>query len=334
MLMQIKKIFFLSLIVLLTCHYSKAQKQANNWLFGMYGWISFNSGAPQALSGGQFSNLEGSASISDANGKLLFYTNGISVWNNRHFTMPNGSDLMGSPSSTQSAVIVPSPSDKNQYYVFTIDDCIDSLAYGFRYSIVDMTLSNGLGDVTTKNQLLHSMTTEKITAVMHQDNQSIWVVTHGYKNNEFYSYLLTKSGIQFKPVVSTVGSIHYGSLLSSDVCGSLGSARGYMKTSPDGKRIALAVTRSDFVEIFDFDNTTGRVSNPSKIKIKEPYGLEFSPDGSLLYIGGWKDLPIQASLFQIDLTNNHITTLMAAPDFEFGAVQVGPDQKLYVYQME
>ena len=310
---------------------SMSQKQANNWLFGQNGWINFNTGTAVAQSGGMFSNLEGSASISDENGVLLFYTDGRYVWNKQHAIMTNGTGLKGSASSTQSAVIVPYPGNDKLYYVFTIDDCLDSLANGFRYSIVDMSLSNGLGEVTTKNQLLHSMTTEKITGVMHVDNKSIWVITHGYKNNEFYSYLVTASGIQFQPVVSETGSIHNGSLMGAkDVCGSLGSARGYMKTSPDGKRLAVAVTRSDFVEIFDFDNTTGKISNPTKISMTEPYGLEFSPDGSLLYIGGWKDFAHKANIFQVDLATNNVVALTTNSNVEFGAVQVGPDQKLYV----
>ena len=310
---------------------SMSQKQANNWLFGRNGWINFNSGTAVAQGGGMFSNLEGSASISDENGSLLFYTDGRYVWNKNHGIMANGTGLKGSASSTQSAVIVPYPGNSDLYYVFTIDDCLDSLANGFRYSIVDMSRSSGLGEVTTKNQLLRSMTTEKITGVMHVDNKSIWVITHGYKNNEFYSYLVTASGIQFQPVLSVSGSVHNGSLLGAkDVCGSLGSARGYMKTSPDGKKLAVAVTRSDFVEIFDFDNTTGRISNPTKIMMTEPYGLEFSPDGSLLYIGGWKDLTHKANLFQVDLSDNSVYSLTSGSDVEFGAVQVGPDQKLYV----
>jgi len=326
-----KFLALLFFLFLFSPHFVFSQKQANNWLFGQNAWISFETGVPVPHTGGMFSNLEGSASISDSNGKLLFYTNGQLVWNSQHAVMPNGTGLLGSASSTQSAVIVPNPGNANQYYVFTIDDCLDSLVNGFRYSIVDLSLQNGLGEVTTKNQLLHSMTTEKITAVVHSDNTSIWVITHGYKNNEFYAYLVTPTGIQFQPVVSTCGTIHNGTLLATDVCHSLGSARGYMKTSPDGKRIALAVTRSDFVEIFDFDNVTGRISNPSKkITLTEPYGLEFSPDGSQLYVGGWKDLTHKASVFQVDLASMQITTLATSPNGEFGAVQLGPDQKLYV----
>ncbi|MFC7667853.1 hypothetical protein ACFQT0_10980 [Hymenobacter humi] len=51
---------------------------------------------------------------------LLFYTNGETVWNRKHQPMPNGRKLMGSGSSTQSALIVPDPGSGNVFYIFTV----------------------------------------------------------------------------------------------------------------------------------------------------------------------------------------------------------------------
>jgi hypothetical protein len=40
------------------------------------------------------SHNEGTASIADSTGQLLFYTNGKKVWNRNHEVMQNGSGLL------------------------------------------------------------------------------------------------------------------------------------------------------------------------------------------------------------------------------------------------
>ena len=119
---------------------------------------------------------------------------------------------------------------------------------------------------------------EKITAVKHCNNEDIWIIAHGYgpiKGNKFYAYLISSTGLNTTPVVSTVGTIHDG----ADQ-GGRGNARGYMKAAPNGSKIALAIcfdgcplvssantcTTGSF-ELFDFDYTTGIVSNPINLFI-------------------------------------------------------------------
>jgi hypothetical protein len=97
------------------------QQEANIWYFGRYLGLDFNSGVPVPLNDGQLNTTEGVATISNSNGNLLFYTDGIRVWNKLHQVMPNGTNLFGNPSSTQSAVIVPKIGDTTRYYVFTVD---------------------------------------------------------------------------------------------------------------------------------------------------------------------------------------------------------------------
>src|SRR5690349_5705120 len=82
------------------------QGEANKWLFGNGGGLDFNTGSPVPFAGGQINTTEGSASVSDAAGNLLFYTDGITVWDRTHAMMPNGFGLLGGVSSSQSAMIV------------------------------------------------------------------------------------------------------------------------------------------------------------------------------------------------------------------------------------
>lgn len=303
------------------------QAQANIWYFGKKAGISFADQQAVSLSDGILTTTEGCATICDQSGKLLFYTDGVVVWNKNHQAMPNGKDLAGDPSSTQSAVAIQSAEKPNLYFLFTVDK--EAGSKGFCYSIVDMQLENGLGDVVEKNNLLKTPVTEKLTAVKHRNNVDTWIIVHGFGNKAFLAYLLTKKGVQKTPVISEIGSVHDDS-------------KGYLKASPDGTNLALAVENSNFFELFDFDNATGKVSNPLRLDLPEPdshpYGVEFSPDGSLLYgTAGAK-----GKIYQYNLQNSSLKKiqdsrcLIAEIELGYewqnwtGALQLAPDGKIYV----
>lgn len=328
-------IFFLSLYATATY----AQREGNIWYFGNFAGLDFNSGSPVALTDGQLNTNEGCATICDANGDLLFYTDGISVWDRRHIVMPNGSGLMGHSSSTQSGVIVPKPGYQNIFYIFTVDDKLQP--GGFRYSVVDLSLNGGYGDVNaTKNVLLTTSTTEKITAIKHANNTDIWVIMHEWGNNNFRSYLVTVNGINTVensvpgyPVVTSTGYNHMGTVYNKI---------GYMKVSSTADKLALGIYDMGRIQVFDFDNSTGVMSNPVMINNANDYlgayGIEFSPDGSRLYASvGISDAPTRSRLYQWDLTAadipasvTEIFSLSNSMINQIGALQLGPDRRIYV----
>ena len=151
-----------------------AQKEATIWYFGENAGLDFIYNPPIALTNGALITSEGCATISDQNGNVILYTNGVKVWNSNHNQMPNGFGLMGNISSTQSCVIIPKPLCNNIYYIFTVDAIENYLTDGFQYSIVDLNLNGGLGDITSKNNLLFSPSTEKVTAVLHNNSKDFW----------------------------------------------------------------------------------------------------------------------------------------------------------------
>ena len=304
-----------------------AQGEANFWYFGFNAGLDFNGGAPVAVNNGQVSTSEGSASISDAGGNLLFYTDGITVYNKNHVQMPNGNTLLGNPSSTQSAVIIQKPGSSTIYYIITADIIGGA---GIAYSIVDMTLNAGLGNVTTKNTVLYNQSSERITGVRHCNNKDVWIVTHDYGTNTFRTFLLTSAGISALPVLSNVGLAANG-----------GFGIGYMKASPDGQKLAVATWDASInrFEAFDFNNSTGVVSNtilfPQIPASSGAYGLEFSPDGTKLYGA----LITPASVYQFNLCagsaalvqNSAVLVGTGSAGFN-GALQLGPDKKIYLAQ--
>lgn len=304
-----------------------AQKEANIWCFGQRAGLDFSNGRPVSTTHCMLATMEGCASLADANGNLLLYTNGVSVWNRDHELMPNGNRLMGHRSSTQSAVIVPRPLNANTYYIFTVD--LQSQLYGLRYSEVDMTREHGLGDVTQKNTYLISPVAEKLTAVKHRNNTDYWVIAHKWNSDGFYAYLVTAAGVSWQPVVTHVGTPHKGRNKE---------AIGAMKISPDGTKLALALWRdSNKFELFDFDNSTGKLSNPLELNnYEEAYGVEFSPDGTKLYgtTNGIGNVPPQIWQFNLLGPRAGIAAsaklIATSTSDKIGSLQLGPDGKIYL----
>ncbi|MDX9905298.1 MAG: T9SS type A sorting domain-containing protein [Bacteroidales bacterium] len=317
------------------------QEEAYNWYFGEQAGLSFAQGDPVALTDGALYTGEGCSAISSSSGELQLYSDGRFVYDRNHSIMPNGSGLLGHSSSTQSCIIVPKPANNSQYYVFTVDAKDNGLVNGLCYSLVDMTLNGGLGDVSPaeKNISLLPYTCEKVTAVRHNDGASVWVITHQWGSNAFYSFLVTAEGVNMTPVIS-----HAGQAVSGD----MEAAKGYIKVSPDGARIAMANNTAFTVGIFSFDDASGVVShiitddsyvNPGGSDPGGPYGVEFSPESDLLYISEWKT---NRKISQYDLSSNDPQTILnsrvtvatvnqnADP---FGAIQLAPDKRLYIARM-
>lgn len=317
-----KKIFLY--IFILASAYSFAQKQTAFWYFGELAGIDFNSGSPIVVTDSNMTTNEGCATISSPNGDLLFYTNGQTVWNSNHTIMPNGLNLNGHFSSTNSAIIVPKPSDNSKYYIFTVDDLGGS--NGLQYSEVDMALDGGLGDVTiNKNIPLYTPTTEKITAVKHQNDTDWWILSHKWNSDEFVAYLVSSSGVG-SPVTSSVGL---------NVTGDTENTVGAMKFSPNGNMVAIAHSYLyNRVELFNFNDVTGELTNPIILTgfngAPGIYGVEFSFNSKLLYAADSEGSIYQYNVdlaTSTDIINSRIEVANSITGL--GALQIAPDGKIY-----
>jgi len=316
-------------LLLLCCNHSFSQKEANNWYFGRNAGLQFNTSPPTTLTDGLLSTSAGCSVISDANGNLLFYTDGGTVRNRNHeympSTFPNVGTLNGCTNTTQAAIIIPKPGDPNLYFIFTLD--CKARPDGLQYSIVDMTLEGGLGDVSTINVPLNTPMTEKLTAVRSTSFNGYWVISHEWGNNHFVAYRVTSSGVDPSPVISASGDVVNGSVTNTE---------GQMKVSPDGKRIGMASGgEMNTVQIFDFDAATGLVSSPRTIVDEDSdtntYGIEFSPSGDILYVSG-----LDNGVYQYDLTSGSLSDIissefkMSVPTWPFASLQLAIDGKIYV----
>lgn len=261
-------------------HLLPAQLQQAKWYFGGQAALDFMSNPPTPLLNSAMNSNYGCASTADAAGNLLFYTDGLTVYNAAHLVMANGTGLLGIGSPVQPCLIVQQPGSSNLHYIFTVVG--NGNPGGLNYSIVDMSLAAGLGSVIVTNASLYAPAVdEKISGTTHCNGTDIWIVVHENFSSNFRSYLLTASGINTTAVVSKVGPIST-------------NFATMMKISPSGNKLATVNrpppgTQPQDMELYDFDNTSGLLSNYQSLytglQIVTASGLEFSPDGSKLYCG-------------------------------------------------
>lgn len=301
----------------------------NQWRFGQGGGIDFNTTPPTFVTGNALETGEGSASIADpVTGQLLFYTDGITLFDANNQPMPNGTGLLGGTpqlkSSTTAAVIVPWPLTPGKYFLVAADEQFGG--NGITYSEVDMSLNGGLGDVVAgrKNIPLFSTNAEKLQVVPTRDRCGYWILTHETIGNTFAAFKVTQAGIDPAPVLSQVGSIQ-------------SNGAGHLKVNRQNNRIALPFITQSNIELFDFNATSGRVSNPIAFSTSpffvQPYGLEFSPNGKYLYVGGQAPDFLQYDVSlptgpQIGLSGQSVS-LILFPARPY-TVQLGPDNKIYI----
>lgn len=319
--------------------YLVPDQTAGVWHFGQNAGIDFNPvfdmtnpGPPLPILGPVNSN-EGSASISDSNnGQIVVSTDGQQVYDRTGtplLTLPPG--MGGDPSATQSAVIVAVPGDNSLYYIFTTQEVFDDAGmYDLRYGIFDLKIgtNGGLVDMDPSTPgldpslPLYRMTTERII------NLGSVVIAHDFGNNCFHAYQVTGAGLS-GPIISCAGSVH--SLATAE------NGQGYMKFIGNNM---LAVPLympgvSNLIEIYDFDASTGAVSNSRIIDLGttagQVYGLTYagnklfatvkSPGGSFIYE------------ISFDTNGDQIVPILPpinVPGEELGAIQSGPDGQIYV----
>ncbi len=310
-----------------------AQEENTYWAFGHQMGLDFNQNPPAVFQTELICWEGGSVFFSDASGNKLFYSNGNEVWDANNNVMPNGSGITGngpaSPgfpcSSAQGTVSAQSVTNPNQYYLFTLDAVEDVPPFGLgklRYSIIDMSLNSGLGDVVAseKNIVLEDSLSEKMMLVPG-DGCNYWLLVHHVSKPLYYAFKIDAGGIAATPVIST-------GLLP----GLMGI--GMMSISPDGSKVVLSHSLSG-LEIGAFDKATGVISNVGQFSSMGQFGMSshcFSPDNTKLYLSrNSRLLQYDVSFFPnvsaLEASAIEIATGNNAP---WGYMRRGPDDKIYI----
>lgn len=337
--MKVKLLFtFLSFFFI--CNKSFSQKENNVWIFGNNLGINFNT-APPSLTSSPMRCYESCASVCDNSGNLRFYSNGLNVWDNSNNIMPNGSGLLGcdggllpgaNASATFGAAIVPILGYPDLYYLFTLQEqelftaTPPSYKGELRYSIIDMKLNGGKGDIITgkKNILVDSQMSERMTVV--KADCGVWLITHHNDKHTFFSYKIDSKDSIHKRVVSDFATTIVPKQYMV----------GQMKSSPDGTKIAISTNGKNSIELLDFNNSTGILSNLRLIESGRPsaYSVEFSEDNSKLYTVGFNgniaqyDLSLLPSVSAVIISQYIVNTANY-----YSSLRLAPNGKIYTQGM-
>lgn len=345
------------LILIFYADISIAQNQGitNNWILG-YGsyWgapnghttMDFYSGVPVINSDSLEMDLNRcAATISDAAGNLLFYTNGYHIADATHDTMNNGNNISPSGWSTlqpeglnvpQACLILPVPDSAGMYYLF--HSTLDNAPYYNRghylyMSKIDMSLNGGLGSVVSKNNIILQDTVNpgKITACKHANGRDWWVICQRVNSNTYFKFLVTPGGGILGPYIQNIGTTRTWNA-------------GMAGFSPDGNKYAsfhAEYQSAGGLDIFDFDRCTGMLSNAVHVVISQTTGfsggMAFSPNSRYLYTANIEFI----YQFDLDAANVPASQVTVAtwdgfysPSPPFGTyfelMQLAPDGKIYV----
>ncbi len=341
------RIPFLCLLTGALLHSDRALRaQYNNiWIFGQsYGTgdgklagLDFSSIPPQPFTyafervGSVNIFGETTAGIANEDGRLLFATDGYHIWNRKGQLMPNGRGVslrnidtislnashVGS--AAQGSIIVKVPCEEDLYYVFSVAQNELFGQFGdLYYSMVDMQLANGMGDVQEekKGMLLRRGYTEHMTVVQGKGNY-LWLLLLQREGSDMglHAYKITIKGIDTIPVVSDIGAI---------------PNIGWMVGNHKADKLAVADFFGVNVKILDFDNSSGKAIYSTVIREFSrpfgPYGAAFAPNDSLLYvtING----QLSGELYQFEVYNNFRKHVLL-DSTRHSAIQEGPDGRLY-----
>ncbi len=311
-----------------------AQPEAYNWYFGDQFGLNFSSGEPVVVSESAIRTRKGSATVSDAEGNLLFYTNGGrpfnnpfglpgQIWNRNHEVMYDmGLIFGGSSEATQSSLIIPKPGQDSVYILFTVEDSNWDegpntpsgypLGRGFRYFEIDMRLNDGLGGVTVTNRRLHIPAHQALAGTLHADGERYWILTLDWTEDSFVRLLVDGSDFMFPTDVELVPT-PFDPPFAPEI-----------KISPDGKWIVCAT------RIMSFDNATGEIGNVTAV-LPNAYSFAgtFSPGSRYYYYRN-----LSGFIGRVDLNAPNIPESLEAlspinEQHGIGSMRLGPFNRIY-----
>ncbi len=237
--------------------------------------------------------------ISDKDGNLLFYCNGVRIHNRLDEKIENGDSLsdgyllynLGSSLYLgevyeQYHIVLPNPNNPNLYDLFYVFADTFQVPTGLSIdgkkilrATIDIAANNGHGKVTSKDvSIIEHENNISIAAVKHGNGKDWWIVTY----------------ITFTNCYSLINYNGNENLITSVQCGGGIDERGYSKAerfSPDGS-IFASVGSLGGLSIFNFDRCLGQMNLRELVPIQElkdstywwPTGLEFSPNSRFAYV--------------------------------------------------
>jgi hypothetical protein len=311
-----------------------------HWYFGHYLGLDFSSGTAQAdyaaaINSSMMAN-EAVSCVNDAQGNLLYYSNGMSLWDKNHQLVTSA--LWGTNSQSKTQIIsVPNPGNPGQYILFHAPAQEDSPAPLYYSVVTDLGNTVAVSQLNTPIAMPPGITNmgEKITAIPHCNGRDYWIICNS-SSNQFNNpahvrtlcvYLVSPLGISSPNGQTTTPATYYVGLQNYIL------TDGVIKASPDGSQLAL--TCNNQIILLNFDNSTGMLSNQRSISTTyDIYALSYSPNSQNLYYA----LPfntLQEGIMGVDVQPNSLLQpqVIVPTDLSqngFMGMQLGPDNCIYV----
>ncbi|MCE7862561.1 MAG: PKD domain-containing protein [Bacteroidetes bacterium CHB5] len=316
----------------------------HNWYFGnSANGIRFNRGtnAAQPVTNQATPFAQGGAAVATdpATANLLFYTDGIRVYDATHTTMPNGTGLNALANANQPVAISPMPGQTNRWYIFT-NTANFTTGGSISRSAVDMNQfgnavfpAPALGVVeAAKNVAMPVLTnrSEGMIIVPHANNTDFWLITH---ENGTQTFSATR--IDATATFPTINSSGLGFTMSVANF-AYHEASGKLAVSPQDANVdALILNFDNTSGLFSFDRLIVNSAVPTATGNQAIYDIEWDRQGRYLYLSRHGDTGISANVFQYDYLNPTITLapVINTNIFRSYGLQVAPDSAIYhLYQ--
>ncbi len=287
--------------------------------------------------------MQTTANVCDSDGNLLFFSNGMCLFDKHCDTIENAYDFhppkMGAfyepcANSTQAALILPRKNGTYYYFHYTMSDSAYDNNASFDllyYSIVDMQFNNGKGKLVSKNNNLLNGTQIApygLTACRHANGRDWWLIMPEVIKNAYHVFLVTPD---------TVLPMGY-QLVSSGFFGTI-TPHGQCAFSTNGNYLA-ATNFDGGVKVMQFDRCSGIISPWLTVYIpldlpnqtsRGGCGVAFSESARFLYVNSFK------KVHQFDLADTNVQqsrVLVGQEDSGsyamFDPMQIGPNGKIYV----
>ena len=291
-----------------------------------------------------------SSTICNAQGQLVFTTNGFSVANSQNGMIENGDTLLNTyvaqlgndASSLPQGTVILNTSQPEKFILLHMDGAYiephfteaawlpyDEQPLHVYANLVDMSYNDGQGRIETTIPIVSDTLIEgQLAACRHANGRDWWVLTHEYARNNYYITRINEQ-LQFETKLQTIGTEHAVSDPAGQACFSPDGSKYCMATLKGGKKENPSLTDNS-VSIFDFDRCEGVLSNWREKQIPNNqiiHGCQFSASGNFLYIacGG--------KVFQYELATDSLRLIQpmdTIPLADYQLMQLAPDGKIYM----
>ncbi|MBK8846992.1 MAG: hypothetical protein IPO27_10770 [Bacteroidetes bacterium] len=327
------------IIALFVCNKVVAQNKNSVWVFGDSAGIDFsNVNVPMPI-GTSIDGRGSCVSISDSIGNLALYaatfSNGgysTKIFNGNHQQIQGGDSIAGSAWYNE-LVLIPNPNNYSQYYIFSVG--VDGFINGLYYTLIDISLNNGIGGVLSRNVQLDTVNNgDRISAVKHGNGRDWWIISKYAdvsltKHNRFYIHKVDTGGITY--------------IATQDFYNATDAGFQKIIWHPSGSKF-MNLNIAGYLEELNFDRCSGFIAvyRTMYTEIPAPYCCRYfwegaySKSGNVFYASttGINSQFSQGYLLQYNLLDSNPTLTVDTLDtfdtpIGTGVLRLAPDNKIY-----